>query len=200
MAAFIYFKDPKVKGEVTQGSFAGFSSPNGKPGKDKFYHDWIQLTSVTETVTRAIETGRSGTARARAGCVLEDIEIEKEVDKTSTALLELCSGGRAVDEVFIHLCTSIEQEDGTNESLHAYFEFHLFAVKVTSYSISLQGGDDGAIPTETISLNFDKAHWRYWPIGPIPDDLTAKANKVHSPTMAGWDVVSASRFVLPPGS
>jgi type VI protein secretion system component Hcp len=148
-------------------------------------------------VTRAIETGRSGTARARSGCVLEDIEIEKEVDRTSTAILALCSGGRAVDEVFIHLCTSIEQDNQSSHSLHPYFEFRLFAVKVTSYSISLQGGDDGAIPSETISLNFDKVQWTYWPIGPIPEKLDAKANVVHSATEAGWDVVSASRFSAP---
>lgn len=199
MAAFIYFKDSNIRGEATQGSFASFTSPNGK-AKDKFYHDWIQLTSVTETVTRAIETGRSGTARARSGCVLEDIEIEKEVDRTSTDLLGLCSGGRAIDQVFIHLCTSIDQDGaGPNEVLHPYFEFHLFAVKVTSYSISLQGGDDGAIPTETISLNFDKVQWRYWPIGPLPDKLDVGANEVHAPTMSGWDVVGACRFLAPGG-
>lgn len=197
MSAFIYFKDDKIKGEVTQGSFTKITPPNGKP-KEQFYFDWIQLNSVTETVTRAIETGRSGTARARSGCVLEDIEIEKEVDKTSTAILELCAGGRAVTEVFIHLCTAIEQPNGAKESLHPYFEFHLFSVKVTNYSISLQGTDDGAIPTETISLNFDKVQWRYWPIGPLPPDkLDVGANEVHSPTLSGWDVLSASRFVAP---
>src|SRR3954470_21489267 len=104
MAAFIYFKDDKIKGEGTQGSFTTISSPNGK-SKEQFYYDWIQLNSVTENVTRSIETGRSGTARARSGCVLEDIEIEKEVDRTSTGLLELCSGGRGVPEVWIHLCS-----------------------------------------------------------------------------------------------
>src|SRR5262249_18465687 len=124
-------------------------------------------------------------------------EVEKEVDRTSTALLELCSGGRAVPEVWIHLCTAIEQPDGSNNSLHPYFEFHLYSVKVTNYSISLQGGDDGAIPTETINLNFDKIQWTYWPIGPTPEDLTKGANIVGNPNVAGWDIISAAKFVAP---
>ena len=94
MAAFIFFKHEKpdkIVGEATQGIFGKLPSPNGN-SSDNYYHGWIQLNSVTQTVTRAIESGRSGTARARAGCVLEDIEVEKEVDTTTTVLLEACSG------------------------------------------------------------------------------------------------------------
>jgi type VI secretion system Hcp family effector len=199
MAGFIFFKHDtpdKIYGEVTQGSFAAFSAPSGKKGAE-FYHGWIQLNSVTQTVTRAIETGRSGTARARAGCVLEDIEVEKEVDMTTPLLLEACSGGTAFPEVFIHLCTSIQQDDA-KESLHPYLELKLFAVKVTSHNINVSGLDDGSIPTETLSLNFDKVHWTYWPIGPIPKNPTVAANHVHGVVASGWDVVKAARDTPPP--
>jgi type VI protein secretion system component Hcp len=201
MSAFIFFKHEKadkIVGEATQGIFGKLPSPNGN-SSDNYYHGWIQLNSVTQTVTRAIESGRSGTARARAGCVLEDIEIEKEVDTTTTVLLEACSGGTAFPEVWVHMCTAIQQDD-VQHSLHPYLEFRLFSVKVTSHSINASGADDGAIPTETLSLNFDKVHWKYFPIGPYPKNPTAGANDVGNPVVAGWDVVTAARFSLPPGS
>jgi type VI protein secretion system component Hcp len=179
MAGFMYFKDSPIVGEVTQGSFASFTSPNGK-GKKDFYE--------------AIETGRSGTARARAGCVLEEIEVEKEVDRTSVPLVQACSGGASFPEVFIHLCAAITEGVGAGESLHPYLEMRLYSVKVTSYSVNGSGLDDGSIPTETLSLNFDKITWKYWPIGPIPEKMDASANTVHPLVTAGWDILKQAPF------
>jgi type VI protein secretion system component Hcp len=196
MAGFMYFKDsPACKGEVTQGSFATFPSPNGEP-KESFYKYWIELNSVTQTVTRAIETGRSGTARARAGCVLEEIEVEKEVDRVSVPLVQACSGGTAFPEVYIHLCAAVASGVGSGPSLHPYLELRLYAVKVTSYSINGSGLDDGSIPTETLSLNFDKITWKYWPMGPLPDPdkMNAAANDVHALVTAGWDILTQAPF------
>jgi YD repeat-containing protein len=80
----------------TVNATAGILQPDGgAAGAGGWYQGWIELNSVTQTVTRAIETGRSGTARARAGTVLEEIEVEKEVDRTSVPLVQACSGGRA---------------------------------------------------------------------------------------------------------
>jgi type VI secretion system secreted protein Hcp len=192
MAGYMYIDS--IPGEVTQGSRAAWASPNGK-GKDEFYVGWIELHSVTQTVTRAIETGRSGAARARAGCVLEEIEVEKEVDRTSTHLLEACSGGKAFPQVFIHLCSAMADSPQTiGHSLHPYLEFRLYSVKVTSYTINGSGLDDGTIPTETLNLNFDKVVWRYWPIGPTPEEPDVAANFVHKAHITGWDVVKATKF------
>jgi type VI protein secretion system component Hcp len=65
---------------------------------------------------------------------------------------------------------------------------------VTSYSVNGSGLDDGSIPTETLSLNFDKVTWRYWPIGPIPEEIDASANKVHPIVAAGWDILKQAPF------
>lgn len=192
MAGFLYFPDCPIVGEVTQGSFAGFPSPNGK-GADQFYFGWINLHNVSETVTRAVEAGHSGTARTRSGTILEEITVVKEVDRTTTEILKACSGGTTFPEVFIHLCTSIEQEK-ISYSLHPYLEFRMFSVKVTSYEIECTGLDDGSIPTETLRLNFDKVVWKYWPIGPNPDKLDAKPNDVQPPTLSGWDVLRSAPF------
>ena len=110
MAGYMLIEE--IPGEVTQGSRAKFKGPNGKSGA-KFYSEWIELHSVTQTVTRHIETGRSGTARARAACVLEDIEIEKEVDVASTELIKAVSGGRAFEKIVIHLCSAAD--DGASK-------------------------------------------------------------------------------------
>jgi type VI protein secretion system component Hcp len=198
MAGFMYIDG--IHGEVTQGTRAQITGPKGTKGPSPtFYHGWIELNSVTQTVTRAIETGRSGTARSRAACVLEDIEIEKEVDQASTALIKAVSGVVAFDEVFIHLCTSISDEGvAPGLSLHPYLEFRLYSVKVTSYTINASGLDDGSIPVETLNLNFDRINWTYWPIGPLPPDrLDADANKVHPVTEAGWDNVKSSSYTAP---
>jgi type VI secretion system Hcp family effector len=197
MAGYMYISG--VPGEVTQGSRAVFADPDGKKGA-LFYHKWIEVHSVTQTVTRAIETGRSGTARARAACVLEDIEIEKEVDASSMELIKAVSGGKAFDEVMIHLCSASEDNPDLDpgQSLHPYLELHLFSVKVTSYNINASGLDDGSIPVETLNLNFDKVYWRYWPMGPTPDKLDAKPNEVHDQIATGWDVIRATSVSPPP--
>jgi type VI secretion system Hcp family effector len=198
MAGFMFIKE--IPGEVTQGARVHMKSPNGVKGPSSdFYRGWIELHSVTQTVTRAIETGRSGTARARAACVLEDIEIEKEVDKSSTELLKAIAGGRAFDEVVIHLCTASNDDSlDPGQSLHPYLEFHLYSVKVTTYTISASGLDDGSIPVETLNLNFDRVHWRYWPIGPNPEFPLVGPNDVNPVMVAGWDIVKSTSFTPPP--
>jgi type VI protein secretion system component Hcp len=192
MAGFIYFKDSPIIGEATQGSCAGFSSPNGM-GNEDFYVGWIPVHSVTQSVARAIETGHGGTARSRAGTILEEMEVEKEVDRTSTELLRACSGGTTFPEVFVHICTSVVDQDDI-PALHPFLEFHLYSVKVTRYQITCSGLDDGAIPTETLSLNFEKVVWTYWPIGPTPEKPEVSGNFIHDKTLSGWDVLRSAPF------
>jgi type VI protein secretion system component Hcp len=196
MAGYIYFKEPEIKGEVTQGAIAipaTTSAPNNKTHPE-YYHFWIELNSMSQTVTRAIETGRSGTARARSGTVMEDIEIEKEVDLTTVYLIQHCSAGTAFKEVWIHLCTSISNSPNPDLSLHPYLELRLFSVKITNYSLNGSGLDDGAIPTETLQLNFDKIQWKYWPIGPSAVHAEGDANTIHAPKTTGWDILKQAQF------
>jgi type VI protein secretion system component Hcp len=192
MAGFMYFKDAGIVGEATEGSLLKEGNqPNGL-GPEDYYKGWIRLNRVSQGVERQIETGHSGTARSRAGTVLKELEVEKEVDCASMHLISACSGGTPFPHVFIHLCTSIVQNDLT--SLHPYLEFHLYSVKVTSYEIEAAGADDGNIPTETLSLNFDKVLWRYWPIGPTPDKPDYGANEVQPAIKSGWDVLRSAPF------
>lgn len=189
MAGFMYFPDSDIIGEATEGSLfdEGSKQPNGL-GKEQYYYGWIRINSVRQEVERAIESGAGGFARVRAGTVLKEVEVEKEVDCASMALVRHCSGGTPFPHVFIHLCTSITK--GEETSLHPYLEFHLFACKVTRYEIDARS-EEGAIPTESLSLNFDKIVWRYFPIGPTPSKPDVPANDVQSPQKSGWDVLRA---------
>lgn len=211
MAGFMFFKDgikeiqEALKGEVTQGSRAAWTSPNGAgAGSDEWYEGWIELHSITQSVTRAIESGRSGTARARAGTVLEDVQIEKEVDCCSTELIKACSGGYSFDQVYIHLCTSIESDDDEGHpSYHPYLEFLMEQVKVTNYSISCSGLNDGAVPTESLNLNFDTITWTYWPIGPYPVQPELGPNDIGKIRETGWSLIKATSYTPerePPGT
>jgi type VI protein secretion system component Hcp len=193
MAGFMYFKDSDVIGEATEGSLLNEKGkqPNGL-GPEEYYKGWIRLSRVSQAVKRQIESGTSGTSRSRAGTVMEEVTVEKEVDFSSMALIHACSGGTPFPHVFIHLCTSIVQQN--HSSLHPYLEFHLYSVKVTSYEIEAGGSDDGSAPTETLSLNFDKVYWRYWPIGPTPGKENLDPNFVHEPKFSGWDVLRSSYF------
>jgi len=194
MAGFMYFKEGGIIGEATEGSLLseGGSQPNGL-GPADYYKGWIRVGSVSQGLERQIETGHSGTARSRAGTVVKEVEVEKEVDCASVALISACAGGTPFPHVFIHLCTSIVNKDGV-ASLHPYLEFHLYSCKVTSYEIHASGSDDGSLPTETLQLNFDKVLWRYFPIGPTPDKPEVKANEVQPPIRSGWDVLRSAMF------
>lgn len=110
----------------------------------------IQFTKLKWGIKEITVAG----TRARAGTVLEEIEVEKEVDRTSVPLVQACSGGASFPEVVI------EWNFGTGEEHSAYLELRLYSVKVTSYSVNGSGLDDGSVPTETLSLNFDKISWR----------------------------------------
>jgi type VI protein secretion system component Hcp len=193
MAGFLYFKDAGILGEATEGSLLSEGGqPNGM-GPEDYYNGWIRLNSVSQGMTRQIEEGHSGTARSRAGTVLKEVSVTKEVDCSTIELIRACAGGISFSHVFIHLCTSIIQRNVA--SLHPYLEFHLYSVKVTSYDVEAAGADDGSIPTETLSLNFDKVLWRYWPIGPTPANDQVGPNEVQVPTMrSGWDVLRSAPF------
>jgi type VI protein secretion system component Hcp len=193
MAGFMYFKDTDIVGEATEGSLLdeGGKQPNGLGPKD-YYKGWIRLTRVSQGVERQIEAGTSGTTRSRAGTVMKEVEVEKEIDCSSMSLIHACSGGTPFPHVFIHLCTSIVKDD--TASLHPFLEFHLYSVKVTSYQVEAGGSEDGSAPTETLNLNFDKVLWRYWPIGPTPDNEDLEPNDVQKFKYSGWDVLRSAYF------
>ena len=181
MAGLIRFLD------AANGSalFAGEATFSGFDGND----GWIEVNSVGETITRAIETGRVGTARFRSGCVLEDVEFEKEMDSSSVHLMKLCSAGVVVPQVELVFLSST-QVAGTGDDDMQYTEYFQLTAKeciVTSYGFSGSGMDDGAIPTETIQVNFNKVTWQYWP-------YEHNTGKKKGALMTGWDAAKQTPY------
>lgn len=109
-------------------------------GKKDFYKGWIELNSVT-CATDAAPASRG------------QIRIVKEWDAAaSTKLSEAAARGRTFPSAQIHLLNA----GGSSPTLR----YELKNVQITSYQLGGSGLDDGSIPTETLSLNFDKITWK----------------------------------------
>ena len=108
-------------------------------GKKDFYKGWIELNSV------ACTAGRSA---PKVG----EIVVTKATDQASPKLAEASASGRVFPSAQIHLVNA--------GAASAYLTYKLNSVRVTSYTVNGSGLDDGSIPTETLSLNFDKITWR----------------------------------------
>lgn len=147
MAGLIRFPtSAKIKGES---KVEGFSGADG----------WIQLNSISQSITRAIQEGRSGSARQRAGVVMPDITIEKELDLSTPPLVKAVCAGSVFDTVELVLGTM--SSTSTKGKLNEYWRIILKSCMVTSFEFSGSGTDDGEIPTETWNLNFDEIEWIY---------------------------------------
>lgn len=123
-----------------------------------FYKGWIELNSVTQTVTRAAPSDPEGSLTLGTADASE-IEVEKEVDRTSVPLVQACSGGASLPSVTIRLFKTAPADGDTSGVGGPYLEWHLENVRVTSYRI---GGDDSASAgdlslREAISLSYESA-------------------------------------------
>lgn len=183
MAGFIRFPGALI-GECNQSGYLG----------------WIELNSVGEMIRRPVETGRVGSARYRSGTVAEDLQIEKEVDLASVGILNSCAAGVVLPAVLIDLCVSvadsITNEKKTHPHLKPYLKYTLEDVLITEINMNAGGLDDGQVPTESLTLNFDRISWEYIPIG-LSVKMT-KSNTVESvdygadggsALRGGWDTM-----------
>jgi type VI secretion system secreted protein Hcp len=127
---------------------AGYIKFDGVDGesKDANHDKWIDITSFQQTITRA-----QGAVRATP--VFEDIQVVKEVDKSSPKLAESLAREQMFPSVIIHFTKSI---GGVEEQ--TYYTYELKNVMITSYSI---GGTADTLPREEISLNFEEIKATY---------------------------------------
>ncbi|MEQ1929300.1 MAG: type VI secretion system tube protein Hcp [Parvularculaceae bacterium] len=128
--AAAYMKLGDIKGQTQTG------------GKKDFYKGWIELNSVA----------CNGGATSRSTPSVGEIVVTKATDQASPKLAEASASGRVFPSAQIHLVNA--------GAASAYLTYKLNSVRVTSYTVNGSGLDDGSIPTETLSLNFDKITWR----------------------------------------
>ena len=70
---------------------------------DANHKDWINLLSVSQSVSRPMRAGISGSTRQRASADLGDIICVKEVDASTPKLIQAICDGRNYPEVKIDL-------------------------------------------------------------------------------------------------
>jgi type VI secretion system secreted protein Hcp len=139
------------------------------------HKDWINLLSVSQSITRPMAAGSSGSTRHRASATLGDLVLVKELDKSTPKLMESICLGTNYPSVHLDLTTSSEGQERT-----PYFQWELTNARVTSYSVSGNCEGSGGVPTESFSLNFEEIKWTY--------NVLDKKNAVQGKVEATWKV------------
>lgn len=123
--------------------------------QDKGHKDWIKLLSFSQGLSRPMRAGTSGSTRHRSSVDVGDLVCTKEMDASSTKIMEAVCDGTVFPEVKIHLATSTGADGRAN-----FYEVTMTQVHVTSYDVS-GSARDGDIPIETFAFNFEEIKWDY---------------------------------------
>lgn len=137
---------------------AGYLFIENIPGQsvDADHKDWINLESISESMTRPVSYGGSGSTRNVSSVQHGDIAVTKELDKSTPKLIEAVNAGTVNATVKIDLVQSL----GDKNKRVPYLQWELKNVIITSYSISAHVGD-GVVPRESFTMNFEEAKWTY---------------------------------------
>lgn len=129
-----YLKIGDIKGEST----------------DSDHKEWIVIDSFSQSMQRA-ESSVGGPVRGRVD--VEDIQVTKELDKSSPKLQEALVTGVVFPMVELELTTP-----GRGGQNIPYYQYELENVIVTSYSVAANAE---GVPTETFSLNYEEIKVTY---------------------------------------
>ncbi len=138
MAAYINF--PDIEGQVNEAAHTG----------------WVEVNSISLPIHRSIEPGAVGVARSNGETSLGDIAVHKTWDSSSPKLWARCGSGKFQSSVTIELCSDVGGNNVCN------LQLVLSNCIVSSYSLSATG-DMSPVPSEMITLNYDKISWTYTP-------------------------------------
>ena len=143
---------------------------------DDNYRDWIEILSVSESLTNSTSVsigGGGGAGKVQFG----SLNLVKLLDLSSVDLRSNLAAGNHFDEAVIDVTRS-GSGPGSRESAF-YFRLELKNVVISSISLSADGI---STPVENVSLEFGEVKWIYQ-----PQDSTGKPG---SPVEAGWNVVN----------
>jgi type VI secretion system secreted protein Hcp len=127
----IYMKYGNIKGAVTTDGFK----------------DWIELNSFQWGVGRAIGTAaRGSTSRESSEPSLSEVVVTKATDLASPKLFLDSVAGEMNTKVTISFTTT------TKNDVKEFLKYELTNTGISGYSLS----SAGAIPQESLSLNFTK--------------------------------------------
>ena len=133
-----YIQLPDIKGE----------------SKEQNHKDWVYVESMSLPIFRSITPGATGVQRSNGSTTLGDIVVVKTWDSSTPNLAAACANGKFLNEVVIHLCSTINDKNVVN------LEIKLKDVILANYSFH-GTGDQQPVPTEEITLNYTGIEWAY---------------------------------------
>lgn len=122
--------------------------------EEQNHEKWIKVESVSLPIYRSITEGATGAHRRSGETTLADVGIVKNADSSSPKLAESVANGVHMDEVVIHMCSTINNVNVVN------LEIKLSDVIMSSYSFS-GTGDQSPPPMEQITMNYTEVEWTY---------------------------------------
>jgi type VI secretion system secreted protein Hcp len=156
MAAFVKLGD--IKGEAT----------------DQDHKEWILIQSMSASIHRSIPSGAKDQQRTKGETSLGDIELVRQLDKSSTKLQEACANGTFFKEVEIHFCTTVKNKQ------EPYLKYKLKDVIVSSYGFHGDASGD-PLPSEQVSLGYSEVEWTYVVVDPKTGDKKGDVAAKYNP-------------------
>ncbi len=156
MAAFVKLGD--IKGEAT----------------DQDHKDWIIIQSMSSSIHRSIPSGAKDQQRTKGETSLGDINLVRQLDKSSTKLQEACANGTFFKEVEIHFCTTVKNKQ------EPYLKYKLKDVIVSSYGFHGDASGD-PMPSEQVSLGYSEVEWTYVVVDPKTGDKKGDVAAKYNP-------------------
>ena len=132
--------------------FIKFDGVDGE-ANDKDHKAWSDLLSMSWGLHKA-GGGETGQSRRRGVATVQDVTCMKEGDKASPKLAESVLSGKVFPKVEIHNTATYGEARAT------YMKYELKNVMVSAHDLNAAGSGD-AVPTETVSLNFEEVKQTY---------------------------------------
>lgn len=134
-------------------AYIKFDGVDGE-AQDTNHKGWSDLVSFSQGIHKP-GGGATGATRRRGDVVLDDINVVKELDKSSPKLAESMCKGKVYPKVEVHVTASY-----TDAGRITYYAYELKNVQVSNYSIAGSGQAE-QVPTEDMSLNFEEIKVTY---------------------------------------
>lgn len=143
------------------------------------HEQWIELTSY--------QFGASNPdPRAASAPSVSELVVTKSVDLSSPLLFQAVGAGTAFANALLDVTRTAAGQTQT------YMKYELSDVFITSYSVS----SSGERPTESLSLNFTKVEFSYFPQlpnGALGDPIVGSITAVPEPST--WALLAAGLLV-----
>ena len=160
-----YLKMPDIPGEV----------------QEQNHQEWIEVENVSLPIFRSITEGAKGAQRRSGETSLGDFVIVKQWDSSSTKLAAAVCNGTHLDEVVVHLLSTINKKNCCN------LEIKMSDCILTGYSF-MGNREQKPVPSEQITLNYTEIWWKYTSsntagtgVNPLPGSVSSKTRMLRLP-------------------